>query len=575
MKINIFSKVIVLVIVILLPVLILSSYSYYKSIGVVRDEIEVTNLNRLSFFSNQLDNIVNQLSTIQNTLSTDSSIIELAYSDLTLFNNYYNITVTKKIIEEKLRILSLSNNWSNRVAVYVPGSGQFVSSNRSGSFDAQYLRDHVSPQWTFYRNPEGGQQDGQFIRFITIPYLTHNDIDNALIIFETSFSPDNIVNMLNQFKAGGKGDPFLYRPGSAPILNGTADQPVIHKLTGHFSGGSLNGKTNEVIRIDGKDFLVNSIKMHSIDWYLIDYVPLDGILSPITSSRNLFYLTIGLLLMMGVLASYLLYRHVQMPIGRLIQSVKRVERGDFSTRVSMKQTNEFHFLFDRFNRMTEQIQELIDNVYVEQIRSREATLKQLQSQINPHFLYNCFAFIKGMTQLDRKEAVIAMVSSLSKYYRYTTRVENQTATVREELDLVNSYLTIQNLQMDRIRYVIDVPEKMMNIRIPRLLLQPIVENAIVHGIEPRRGSGTISVTGSSSSQANQIVIEDDGVGLEPGALNALIQKLTLSMDEQIGTGVWNVHQRLLHQFGAGAGLYLSHSALGGLRVEMRWVQHPN
>jgi two-component system sensor histidine kinase YesM len=570
LKLNIFGKVIILVFVILIPVIILYGYSYYKSIGVVRKEIQISNLNRLSFFSSQLDTSVNQLSTILNTLSTDSSIIELAYSDLSLFNNYYNITTTKKILEEKLRIQSLSSNWGNRLAVYAPGSKQFISSNRSEAYDMRLLHGRVSPDWTYYADPDGKPQGGQFIRYITKPYFAYKDLDNALIIFEVSFPVDNIVNMLNQFKAGGKGDPFLYHPGDKPIVNGTADSKLIQELIGKFSGDPLHGKTNEIMRLDGRDYLVYSIKMNSIGWYLIDYVPLGEILSPIKSTRNLFYFSTGLLLLMGILASYLVYRHVQLPIARLIQSVKKVEQGDFSTRVSMKWAYEFHYLFTRFNQMTEQIRQLIENVYEERIRSREATLKQLQSQINPHFLYNCLAFIKSMTQLGEKESVIAMVTSLGKYYRYTTRVENQTVTVREELDLVNSYLMIQNLQMERIQYEIEVPEQMMELPIPRLILQPIVENAVIHGIEPKRGTGRIVLTGSREKGACRIIVEDDGVGLEPEALDALVRKLPLPMDDRMGTGVWNVHQRLVHQFGSDAGLRLSRSVMGGLRVELRW-----
>ncbi len=121
--------------------------------------------------------------------------------------------------------------------------------------------------------------------------------------------------------------------------------------------------------------------------------------------------------------------------------------------------------------MAEQIQELIEKVYKETLRSREATLKQLQSQINPHFLYNCLFYIKNMASLGEKEAVVAMSLNLGEYYRYTTRLENPMTTIREEMKLIQNYLEIQTMRMQRLGYEIAIPEDMMELEIPRLLIQ--------------------------------------------------------------------------------------------------------
>lgn len=566
-ELNIFTKIIILVLVLLSPVLFLYSYSNYKSIHVVQDEIKISNLNRLTFFSSQMDASVNQLSTILNTLSTDTSIIELAFADLTLYNNYYNLVETEKRIEEKLRLLSLTSDWYNKVSIYAPGTKKMISSDRTATYNEYYLRTHISPIWKYYPDPDGYIQNGRFIRFITNPFQ-YKDITDAVTILEVSFSADNIINMLDQFKVGGKGDPFLYHSDKEIIVNKTSNVRLVNELANRFR--PMDGKSSEIVKIGEKEYLVNNIKMKSIDWYLIDYVLLEEILSPITATRNVFYFCISLLLLAGVIASFLLYRHVQVPIRKLIHAVKSMENGDFSVRVSDNQRNEFNYLFLRFNQLTEQIQRLIKDVYEEKIRSREATLKQLQSQINPHFLYNCFAYIKSMTQLGEKDSVIAMVSSLSKYYRYTTRVENSISTLQEEIDLVKNYLVIQNLQMERIQYEINVADEMLDLPMPRLLLQPIVENALVHGIEPRSGIGRIIVVGYKEGERNRLIVEDNGRGLAPECLEALNCKLSKPMDEQMGCGIWNVHQRLMHQFGAGAGLFISHSKLGGLRVELRW-----
>jgi two-component system sensor histidine kinase YesM len=249
------------------------------------------------------------------------------------------------------------------------------------------------------------------------------------------------------------------------------------------------------MEIDKQQYLVSYVKSTQLDWYLVDYVPVQKILSPITMTRKLFYISIGLLLMMSVLASFILYRNVQIPIGKMIQSVQKVKRGDLSARIDYKAKNEFDFLIQRFNEMATQIQVLVEDVYAEKIRSREATLKQLQSQIHPHFLYNSLFFIINSAEMEDKESVVAMSQNLAEFYRYTTRVEKQVVRLQEEVNFVIHYLNIQRLRIHRLVYDIRIPDDMLNESVPRLILQPLVENAILHGIERSTESDHITIKG--------------------------------------------------------------------------------
>src|SRR5690606_11055145 len=146
-------------------------------------------------------------------------------------------------------------------------------------------------------------------------------------------------------------------------------------------------------------------------------------------------------------------------------------------------------------------------------RSREANLKQLQSQINPHFLYNCFALIRSLTRLGKKDSVMELALHLSRYYRYTTRLEKQTATLREELELIESYLKIQQMHIHHLQYEIHVPESMETLEVPRLLLQPLVENAVVHGIEKVDRDGLVAVYAEQTDRYNVIQVIDNGAGM--------------------------------------------------------------
>lgn len=328
--------------------------------------------------------------------------------------------------------------------------------------------------------------------------------------------------------------------------------------------GTLN------IRLNNQEYLVSYVKSTALDWVLVDYVPLEEVLAPINFSRYLFYSSICLILLLSFLAALLLYRQVHLPIRKLVTSITRFKKGNYATRIHSSKTDEFHFLMVSFNLMASQIQQLIEEVYEEKIRLQEATLKQLQAQINPHFLYNCLFYIKNMAKTKNTQAIEAMSLHLGHYYRYMTRTESVEVSVGEELQLVRNYLDIHVLRKRTLSYDIDVDSALLKKKVPRLLLQPIVENAIIHGIEPEGISGAIRITGASQQRLNRIIVEDNGGGLGEEELVALRQRLEEPMREQGGCGIWNVHQRLRYQFEQGSGLFIERSDLGGLRFELIW-----
>lgn len=401
----------------------------------------------------------------------------------------------------------------------------------------------------------------------TVPYKT---LKMPGLIVEVSFPKEYLVKELDNFKQGGKGDPFLYHPFDGIITNKTTDTEKVDLLTTKFDNGDVLKLSGQTVELDGMDYLVNVAYLSELDWYLIDYVPLQQILQPIVQSRNLFYGSIGLLVIMSALAAYMLYRNVQRPIGTLIRSVQRLRAGDYSTRITSNPKNEFIYLFHRFNEMASEIEELIQKVYVEQIRARDANLKQLQSQINPHFLYNCFALIRSLTRLGKKDSVMDLTMHLSKYYRYTTRVEKTSATLQEELNLIESYLEIQKLNIPHLDYELHIPESMLHLEVPRLLLQPIVENAVIHGIEMSEKDGLVTVSGEQIDGTYHIWVEDNGIGMSEEQMANLKQTLLSPPDDETGCALWNIKQRLALQFGNDASITFNHRSGGGVSVCIKW-----
>lgn len=569
-RFSLFAKINCLIVVLFIPIIIMYTYSNNVTYDVVSKELQVSNTKQLTFLSSQIDSRINQMMDFSLILSRDPNV--RAFNGLNIWNDRYDKMQTRYVIQEKLMLQSgVTDIWPTRYAVHSQQNQDVIANyNRTTGYDEDYLKRNMSGQWTYGDGAESKEDMKSFYWFFTDSLAQPGMLTGSNLVIEASFSYENIQNMLDTYKAGGQGDPFFYHKGNSPILNRSADKQLSEELIRYLDEHSPEDTTQDVVKLNGKKYLVSSVKSSYLDWHLVDVVPLYQILQPISLSRNLFYLFMILLFVVGISASILLYRNIQYPIKKLIQGLRRVQRGDYSVRLHSKDQNEFSFLFHRFNDMSHQIQDLIENVFQEKIRAKEATLKQLQAQINPHFLYNCLGYIINMAQMKDEQAVVSMAHNLSAYYRYTTRVERETSSLKEEINLLVNYLDIQKLRNGRIEYHIDIPEDMLAQSVPRLMLQPIVENSVIHGVAKSYSSGEIRITGESSNGFCKIYIDDDGPGLSPEQLEALNLKMQQPLQEEMGCGLWNTNQRIMHLFGNQSYLLFGPSPLGGFRTEMIW-----
>lgn len=559
LRMNTFGKVTTLIFSLLLPILLLYAYSHQVSVDVVRQMAEDGNKNRLSFFMSQMEAMIDQLTKYSVVASRDYSIKQYLAGRATAkpVENWQRQTR----IGEMLNMQVATSGWNNQLILYMTDSKEVISTDYSARYDEAYLRAAELKTWE-HRSVDN---EPFFSRF------RESDIPGLLV--EVRFTDDNLQNMLNLLKQGDTSEPFLYQSGKAPIVSRMANSALIGDIVRQLDQNALSEKAgSRMMELGGQTYMINYIRSESLGWYLIDSVPLESLYAPITVSRNLFYATVALLTLFSLLVTLLLYRHVQRPIQLLLRGVQRMKDGQYSVRLKKQANNEFDYLFLSFNEMAAQIQELIEKVYKETLRSREAFLKQLQSQINPHFLYNCLFYIKNMANLGEKEAVVAMALNLGEYYRYTTRLEKTMTTVAEELRLVENYLTIQSLRMQRFHYEIDIPEAMRELPLPRLLLQPLVENAILHGVEGSTGFGVIQIRGEAAGGVCRLTVEDNGRGATDEQQAALRRALAAPMEETTGCGLWNVHQRLVQLYGGRSGLQFGASALGGFRAELVWEE---
>ena len=254
--------------------------------------------------------------------------------------------------------------------------------------------------------------------------------------------------------------------------------------------------------------------------------------------------------------SYYIPLSITRPIRKLSEVTDQVAKGDLTVRSDVRSGAEVSVLSDSLNTMIDKIDELLEQVKKEQIRLRKAEFELLQSQINPHFLYNTLDAIVWLAEAGEQKKVVSMVGSLSDFFRTSLNQGKDIITIKEELQHSRSYLEIQQMRyQDILNYEIHVPEELHRYLIPKITIQPLVENALYHGIKNKRGPGRIVISGRKEEDFLILQIEDNGIGMRKERLDQVKE----GMNQKIPTekdiyGLYNVNERIRLNFGEKYGL---------------------
>ena len=292
-------------------------------------------------------------------------------------------------------------------------------------------------------------------------------------------------------------------------------------------------------------------------------VPLNIILTNLAYLVRITLWVLLVCLVLSVLLAILISRSISNPVKKLIFSMSKVEKGDLNVRIESSREDEIGILFQKFNIMTERIRELMKETLEEQGQLMTAERKALLAQINPHFLYNTLNTIRSISKLKGVESITTIVTQLGKLLRSTIENDEEFVTLGESLELVESYLAIQRIRFgDKIQTSIQTPEALRPHPFPKLILQPIIENAVIHGLEQKVGPGRIDLKVERTEKEMEIIITDDGIGTDrPEQFREGIGKNNI--------GLHNVHRRLQLYYGKPYGIDVESSPDRGTEVTIR------
>ncbi|OMD75678.1 MULTISPECIES: sensor histidine kinase [Paenibacillus] len=294
-------------------------------------------------------------------------------------------------------------------------------------------------------------------------------------------------------------------------------------------------------------------------WKLAAIVPESDILAKASQIKSITLTIVAVILVVFIIMATYFASSLTNPIRYLSKQVKSFRQGNLNVNFQLKEQNEIGVLASGLENLVDSVRQLLEQVKDEQEQKRQMELLALQSQIQPHFLYNTLGSIKHMIDLGEKEKASTMVSALAHFFRIGISRGREVITLREEIEHVQSYLQIQNIRYQKdFEFEIQVEESIMHLPIMKLTLQPIVENAIYHGIKNKKGKGIIRITGRPSGDAAIIEVFDDGAGMDVEK----VQEMNTSIQAQnvqeapVTFGLRNVHRRLALQFGYGFGIRL-------------------
>lgn len=307
--------------------------------------------------------------------------------------------------------------------------------------------------------------------------------------------------------------------------------------------------------------IVTSLLREAIFQYI--YYEISDIQRLRTEYQNFFLVMIRFsiiafvgILILTLLLSYFIPLSITHPIRKLSEVTDQVAKGNLTVRSEVTGGAEVSMLSNSLNTMINKINELLEQVTKEQTRLRKAEFELLQSQINPHFLYNTLDAIVWLAEAGEQKKVVGMVGSLSEFFRASLNQGKDIISIREELQHVKSYLEIQQVRyQDILRYEIQVPTELHHYLIPKITIQPLVENALYHGIKNKRGFGKISVYGRRETDFFIIRIEDNGIGISKERLlqvrDGIQNKVPTEKDIY---GLYNVNERIRLNFGEPYGI---------------------
>ena len=470
-------------------------------------------------------------------------------------------------VRERIWIITQSNNLIQSGILYIPKTNRYID---SGSAHRMTQKDMEDMERYLRANENDLYFDGESFYSVCTGETGGIVADSPTFVFVITFSSKQIEDNLSLFNASTEGGSFLYDEEYDAMLgrdsSEVTEREIWERLTRNEEG---EYESVQNVRIGGKRYLVLVGGKGHLGRF-VQYIDESSLME---SVNGLWVWTLMLLLLMGIMAVvFILYtrRMVHRPLTKLVEAFERLKKGDLTEHLYLNSQDEFAYLYRAFNDMEDQLSNLIDEVYVQKNLAQKAQLKQLQAQINPHFLYNSFFILRRRIKRGDYDGAEEIASHLGDYFKYVTRDGSDFLQLNQELAHAKSYAAIQQARFaGRMRVEFgELPESLEHVTVPRLIIQPLLENAFAHGLENRVSNAILRVAIEWDKNEIRIRVEDNGEETTDDVIASMQAALNDPNPKEV-TGLINIHRRLKVYFKGEGGLSVGRSELGGAAITIQ------
>lgn len=563
---SIVVKLMIAFVLVILPLYGISIMITHTSSKQMQTEVEKAHESKLYFYHNHLQFELERMSGLVTEFSFDDTMSTL--STRAAIMSRYEVTSSLNNIHNKLGQIMVTSPYISDVVYYVPALHKRVSA-------VDGIRNVEDGEWKDLLatmgnlNGELSYSDNNLYFLKSNPYnMNHEEPPN--FILGIRLSAEELKHRLQQLAETGGSDITLSFGEHHNVVISSSDEPASSAQLQQVSPESP--VSIQVTRFQSDPFLCYSLYDPDHSFTLTASIPNDVLKAPLEQYNLWLWMLTLISIVIIMIFSFSIYRSIHKPLSVLIRGFRMAEQGQTSIHIPQSRRDEFGYLYSRFNHMIERLHILIDENYVARIRTSEAELKHLQSQIQPHFLYNSLFSIKQMAEVENVELIQEFTDYLGQYFRYMSRDSHSEVSLGEEMDHALVYASIQKIRFG-LRVQLQLEELSRDYRgiaIPRVIIQPIVENVFEHALAKRSQGGTLKLSYQVDQDKLSIRIEDDGDQLTDAILSNLQASFQESANQRSGneeiTGLMNVNQRLRIKFGTGYGLSAQRSALGGLCI---------
>ncbi|OPJ61554.1 sensor histidine kinase [Clostridium oryzae] len=540
---------------VLVPMIFIGYNSYVRSSIAIKNKSFSYSQDVLKMIELRIDDLRRDIDSFNLQLLYDNRVYDFLVSSKKrdALKNYSDTIYTRNILRDSvlsrsdIESICIVTNSRNYIYYDFDRSKPSISKRLPYSYIySKAMKQRGKATWVVYKNKDN-------VKDIYVARIIYNKDDYKPIGLLALIIKKNFIQSLyNDLSEDFVHNISILSYDNGEILNNKGNNKYISVLR-----KSKLTKSGEHF-IDAKDkILISYVVLKQPHWKIVYHIPFDKLYSDINKLRlDVILIVIWSIVILYAVSRIMAYDIIK-PIMKLVHAMRDFEAKGVHRPVTMKRNDEIGYLGNSFNNMSEKIDYLLNMMYKEKLTRKEAELKALQAQINPHFLFNTLENINWMAQLNGVKEISSTVTALANLMEASIGKGDKLIRLEDELKYIDNYVEIiKNRFGDRLVVKKNIDERALNVYIPRLLIQPIIENAISHGIEPVRRNGVIAI--KAKVQYNDVIIEisDNGIGMEEKELEEVIKSVETGQisDNKNSVGLSNVNKRIKLFFGEEYGI---------------------